>query len=47
LSERGNSRLKDEFGGRRIFVRSAAKVMAQLMFGILAPSVDQWRRLQA
>jgi hypothetical protein len=47
MSERVNSRLKDEFGGRHIFVRGAAKVMAHLMFGILALTVDQWLRLQA
>jgi hypothetical protein len=43
--ERVNGRLKDEFGGRHIFVRGASKVMAQLMFGVLALTVDQLLRL--
>jgi hypothetical protein len=43
--ERVNARLKDEFGGRQIRVRGAAKVMAHLMFGVLALTVDQWLRL--
>jgi hypothetical protein len=45
MSERVNSRLKDEFGGRQIRVRGAAKVMAHLMFGVLALTVDQILRL--
>jgi hypothetical protein len=45
MSERVNSRLKDEFGGRHVRVRGAAKVMAHLMFGVLALTVDQWLRL--
>jgi len=45
MSERVNARLKDEFGGRTIRVRGAAKVMAHLMFGILALTVDQLLRL--
>jgi hypothetical protein len=44
-SERVNARLKDEFGGRMIRVRGAAKVMAHLMFGILALTVDQIARM--
>ena len=44
-SERVNSRLKDEFGGRMIRVRGAAKVMAHLMFGILALTADQLLRM--
>ena len=44
-SERVNSRLKDEFGGRMIRVRGAVKVMAHLMFGILALTVDEILRL--
>ena len=44
-SERVNSRLKDEFGGRYVRVRGHAKVMAHLMFGILALTVDQIVRL--
>lgn len=47
LIERVNGRLKDEFGGRMIRVRGAAKVMAHLMFGILVLTVDQLLRLGA
>jgi hypothetical protein len=43
--ERVYSRLKDEFGGRMIRVRGAAKVMAHLMFGILALTADQLLRM--
>lgn len=43
--ERVNARLKDEFGGRNIRVRGAAKVMTHLMFGVLALTVDQIRKL--
>ncbi len=43
--ERVNARLKDEFGGRNVRVRGAAKVMAHLMFGVLALTVDQIRKL--
>jgi hypothetical protein len=43
--ERVNSRLKDEFGGRNVRVRGHAKVMAHLMFGLLALTVDQILRL--
>ena len=39
--ERVNGRLKDEFGGRNIRVRGHLKLMAHLMFGILALTVDQ------
>ena len=39
--ERVFSRLKDEFGGRMVRVRGATKVMAHLMFGILALTADQ------
>jgi hypothetical protein len=39
--ERVFSRLKDEFGGRSVRVRGAAKVMAHLMFGVLAMTADQ------
>ena len=38
------SRLKDEFGANQVRVRRAAKVMAHLMFGVLALAVDQWLR---
>jgi hypothetical protein len=43
--ERVYARLKDEFGGHTVRVRGAAKVMAHLMFGILALTVDQVLRL--
>jgi hypothetical protein len=45
MVERVNARLKDEFGGRTVCVRGAAKVMAHLMFGVLALTVDQLLRL--
>ena len=44
-AERTNARLKDDYGGRHIRVRGHAKVMAHLMFGILALTVDQLLRL--
>jgi hypothetical protein len=47
MIERVNGRLKDEFGARFLRVRGAAKVMAHLMFGVLALTVDQWVRLSA
>jgi hypothetical protein len=40
-AERVNARLKDEFGGRMIRVRGNQKVMAHLMFGLIALTVDQ------
>jgi transposase len=39
--ERVFSRLKDEFGASLIRVRSAIKVTAHLMFGVLALAADQ------
>jgi len=45
MVERVNSRLKDEFGGRNVRVRGAAKVMAHLMFGVLALTADQLMKL--
>ena len=42
--ERVNGRLKDEFGGKMVRVRGGAKVMAHLMFGILALTADQLLR---
>jgi hypothetical protein len=45
--ERVYSRLKDEFGGRFVRVRGWAKVMAHLMFGILALTADQILRWMA
>jgi len=47
MAERVNARLKEEFGGRYIRVRGAAKVMAHLMFGLLALTADQLMRLGA
>jgi hypothetical protein len=44
-AERVNGRLKDEFGGRMVRVRGHAKVMAHLMFGILALTADRLIRL--
>lgn len=43
-AERVYSRLKEEFGGRLVRVRGAAKVMTHLMFGILALTADQIQR---
>ena len=45
MVERVHARLKDEFGAKHVRVRGAAKVMAHLMFGVLALTVDQWLRL--
>jgi hypothetical protein len=45
IVERVFSRLKDEFGGRFVRVRGAAKVTAHLMFGLLALTADQILRL--
>lgn len=45
MIERVNARLKDEFGASQLRVRGGAKVMAHLMFGVLALTVDQWLRL--
>ena len=47
MIERVNARLKDEFGASQIRVRGPAKVMAHLMFGVLALTVDQFLRLQS
>ena len=43
--ERVYSRLKEEYGGNFVRVRGWAKVMAHLMFGILALTVDQILRM--
>ena len=40
-AERVFGRLKDEFGGRMVRVRGSSKIMAHLMFGILALTADQ------
>lgn len=45
MCERVFARLKDEFGGRAVRGRGARKIMAHLMFGILALTVDQLLRL--
>ncbi len=45
MVERVYSRLKDEFGVRFIRVRGASKIMAHLMFGVLALTVDQLLKL--
>lgn len=45
MVERVNARLKDEFGGRHVRVRGAQKVMAHLMYGVVALTVDQLLRL--
>ena len=37
--------LKDEFGGRHVRVRAAAKVMCHCMFAVLALTADQLARL--
>lgn len=45
MVERVYGRLKQEFGGRQVRVRGAKKVMAHLMFGVLALTADQILRL--
>ncbi len=40
-SERCNSRLKEDFGGRSVMVRGSHKVMMHLMLGMLALFADQ------
>lgn len=47
MVERVNGRLKDEFGARTVRVRGGVKVMAHLMFGVLALTADQFLRLIA
>jgi hypothetical protein len=44
-SERVNSLLKERYGGRFVRVRSAKKVMAHLMFGLIALTAMQLYRL--
>lgn len=44
-AERANSSLKDNYGGRVVRVRGAAKVMAHLMFGVIALTTAQIFRL--
>ena len=45
IVEQLNGRLKDEFGARTIYVKGASKIMAHLMFGVVALTVDQLLRL--
>jgi hypothetical protein len=45
MVERVYARLKDEFGISKVRVRGPAKVMAHLMFAILALTADQLLRL--
>jgi hypothetical protein len=45
VAERMNARLKDEFGGKHVWVKGNVKVMSHLMFGLLALTVDQLMRL--
>jgi hypothetical protein len=45
IVERVYSRLKEEYGGRFVRLRGHAKVMAHLMFGLLALTADQLYRL--
>ena len=40
-AERGNSRLKDDFGGRPLRVRGHAKAHFHVMLGLLALFADQ------
>jgi hypothetical protein len=44
-AERVNSNLKDNYGGRFVLVRGAAKVMTHLMFGLIAITAAQLFRL--
>lgn len=44
IVEQLNGRLKDEFGGRLIYVKGATKIMAHLMFGVVALTVDELLR---
>jgi hypothetical protein len=44
-AERVNSNLKDNYGGRFVRVRGAAKVMTHLMFGLIAITAIQLFRL--
>jgi hypothetical protein len=44
-AERVNSNLKDNHGGSRIRVRGAAKIMTQLMFGLIVITATQLIRL--
>ena len=43
--ERVNAGIKEAFGARYVRVRGHAKVMAHLMFGVLALTVDRLLRM--
>jgi hypothetical protein len=45
VAERFNSRLKEEFGAKRVMVRGAEKVKLHLMFGVIALFGDQLLKL--
>jgi hypothetical protein len=45
VAERMNARIKDEFGGRHIWVKGNSKVMSHLIFGLMVLTVDQLMRL--
>jgi hypothetical protein len=45
VSERFNSRLKEEFGGKNVRVRAYEKMKLHLMFGVLALFADQLIKL--
>jgi IS5 family transposase len=45
MSERSNSRLKDEFGASKVRVRGGVKVTCHLMFGVLVLAADQLMKL--
>ena len=47
VAERGNSRLKDEFGLRNMRVRGHAKAHMHIMLGILALFSDAYRNIAA
>ena len=40
-----NGRIKDDFGGKFVRLRGPDKIMCHLMFGVLAPAVEQLMRL--
>jgi hypothetical protein len=43
--ERINGRFKDEFGAHMVRVKGHVKVMAHLMFGVIALTVDQLMKI--
>ena len=45
IVERTNARLKDELGGRNVWVQGAQMVYSHLMFGLLVLSADQLMRI--